>query len=329
MRSSPGFYFGDDWGSLPTPREESAAATMSTSDASRDEDDCREEEYIHNDEALDMLDKYWFFGKIRDHKTSPRTMLRGHSHPCGGGGGSCFPAPPGPEEELSKDAESVAEDEDDQFGCEEDEGKSLLDCYAEIMKVKGGLSDPNRGDERERLPPQGLVRAPSLPPDIGRAELFREEEASSVRALRMNMPRRQVSLNLSDIRPPRHSSKGMLQSSSAPRYQSDWYPNSIKSKKSMSDLEKEEVQGFKDLGFSFDDEDMNQNLVSILPGLQEKSSKVAEQDKHDARRPYLSEAWIAQCDAPLPIPRWNAKGSPEDMKAHIKHWARSVASNVL
>lgn len=72
-----------------------------------------------------------------------------------------------------------------------------------------------------------------------------------------------------------------------------------------SNLEVEELQGFKDLGFT----DLDK---SPGPGLQERRRSVEEYD--DRRAP--------------PVPRWGRKRAPEDMKAQLKFWARAVASNV-
>lgn len=103
--------------------------------------------------------------------------------------------------------------------------------------------------------------------------------------------------------------------------------NQTKLRKSLSDLELEEVQGFKDLGFTFEKE-LSPTVVKMLPGLQEKKKpEDLKQDHKVVRRPYLSEAWLVKSSAP-PIPNWAPKGSTEDMKAQIKFWARAVASNV-
>ena len=104
------------------------------------------------------------------------------------------------------------------------------------------------------------------------------------------------------------------------------YLNQKTMRRSLSDLEFEEVQGFKDLGFSFEKETLSPSLASILPGLQEKKRDETEEDKA-ARRPYLSEAWLVQSCAP-PIPNWASHKSSGDMKEQIKFWARAVASNV-
>lgn len=99
--------------------------------------------------------------------------------------------------------------------------------------------------------------------------------------------------------------------------------NQLRTQKSLKDLEIEELQGFKDLGFDFDDKDLSSKVASIVPALQEKKRV----DEYEERRPYLSEAWMAHSSAP-PVPRWGGKRSTEDMKAQIKFWARAVASNV-
>lgn len=104
------------------------------------------------------------------------------------------------------------------------------------------------------------------------------------------------------------------------------YLNQKTMRRSLSDLEFEEVQGFKDLGFSFEKETLSPSLASILPGLQEKKRDETEEDKA-ARRPYLSEAWLVQSCAPR-IPNWTSHKSSGDMKVQIKFWARAVASNV-
>ena len=98
-------------------------------------------------------------------------------------------------------------------------------------------------------------------------------------------------------------------------------------RRSLSELETEEVQGFKDLGFTFDNKEiLSPSVVNILPGLQEKK----EEDlglENKVRRPYLSEAWLIQYCGP-PTPNWASRMSSQQMKAQIRFWARSVASNV-
>lgn len=102
--------------------------------------------------------------------------------------------------------------------------------------------------------------------------------------------------------------------------------NQLTTRKSLSDLEIEELQGFKDLGFTFDKKELSPSVVNILPGLQEKK-RTEDLNPEKVRRPYLSEAWLVQSCAPPP-PNLGASRSAEDMKAQIKFWARAVASNV-
>ena len=103
--------------------------------------------------------------------------------------------------------------------------------------------------------------------------------------------------------------------------------------KSRDDLESEEVQGFKDLGFNFDKLDLNPSVVNILPGLQDKGpgqGRFKPGHEEEEKRPYLSEAWQVQSSAPPTLANWavDRKNSSKDMKAQIKFWARAVASNV-
>lgn len=53
---------------------------------------------------------------------------------------------------------------------------------------------------------RGLVRAPSLPPCVGRVEVF-DEQRGSQSLTRLSRSNRQASLNLSEIFPPRRFSK--------------------------------------------------------------------------------------------------------------------------
>lgn len=100
----------------------------------------------------------------------------------------------------------------------------------------------------------------------------------------------------------------------------------MRKRRSQSELESEELQGFKDLGFTFDKKDINPTVVDIIPGLREKKEEELESER--TRRPYLSEAWMLQTHLLPPIPKWDNRKSAEDMKQQIKFWARAVASNV-
>jgi hypothetical protein len=123
--------------------------------------------------------------------------------------------------------------------------------------------------------------------------------------------------------------------------------------KSLGELELEEVKGFMDLGFIFKKENLSPRMMSLVPGLQrigvceyKESTKLndideavkddetdqegKEKEKLAVRRPYLSEAWfIRRSDSPLLNLRMPTRTSTDDdMKKHIRFWARTVASVV-
>lgn len=100
----------------------------------------------------------------------------------------------------------------------------------------------------------------------------------------------------------------------------------MRRRRSQRELESEEVQGFKDLGFTFDKKDINPTVADIIPGLREKKEEELESER--GTRPYLSEAWMLQTHLLPPIPKWDSRKSAQDMKQQIKFWARAVASNV-
>lgn len=123
---------------------------------------------------------------------------------------------------------------------------------------------------------------------------------------------------------------------------------------SLSELEVEEVKGFMDLGFRFDTQHLCPRMMTVVPGLQRLGicsnmlqrdmldDKVLannnnnnnrddgheiEEDEVKIMRPYLSEAWlIRRPDSPLLNLRIPRASAAADMKKHLKHWARTVAS---
>ncbi|KAI3888760.1 hypothetical protein MKX03_013928 [Papaver bracteatum] len=213
--------------------------------------------------------------------------------------------------------------------------------------IKDSASITNSSKESLIFAPN-LLRTPSLPP-------LRKEEESLRRSSKLS---RQSSLTSSDVMPPINIPKirpqPAIRSPGIPRHRSkkedssthkdgtrtpplcatkEVIRRSLSYKRSSStkiDLEVEEVQGFKDLGFVFDTEQINKSLANIIPGLQEKKSVNKEEDENEkktTRRPYLSEAWLVQPSKPT-VPAWVDKRSAGDMKEQLKYWARSVASNV-
>ncbi|KAK2638911.1 hypothetical protein Ddye_026706 [Dipteronia dyeriana] len=209
-------------------------------------------------------------------------------------------------------------------------------------KSSATMSKSNNG----QFPRSNLHRTPSLPSYFGKED--KESEA------RMSNLIHQAFSTSSNILPKSHTSKGLTRSYSISRYQpprsseAERHHNNMNGsnkdisrrclinqnksrKKSTSDLDSEEVQGFKDLGFTFEKQELSPSVVNILPGLQEKNNNNNREVK--LRRPYMSEAWLSNNFAPPPpppppIPNWATKNSAQDMKAQIKFWARVVASNV-
>ncbi|WCJ34569.1 hypothetical protein M5689_015870 [Euphorbia peplus] len=179
-----------------------------------------------------------------------------------------------------------------------------------------------------------------------------EERPTRMNALSTIRTRRSYSSSTVELRRPRNISR-----SSSMRALETYSMISSRSLK----LEMEEVQGFMDLGFNFNKDNISPKLSSIVPGLlrlnnlkflsssSSLSSSDCEkfnddndddsdivQDGHEDEdedekrimRPYLSEAWlIKRPDSPLlnlKLPRGNSDDS--DMKKHLKFWARTVAT---
>ncbi|KAK9269487.1 hypothetical protein L1049_001262 [Liquidambar formosana] len=288
--------------------------------------------------AVNLLEDCWFFDNLLDRRTK---MLRCNSDPCPSSNFSQEMLVRNSSAETSSSMRKLPEEDGHgSFPCNLARTPSLPPCVGRKEGIQTKESDSGINELTHQLSRHSLLRTPSLPPCIGRKESTPDEESDP----KISKLTRQASLNPPNALPPRLASKGMIQSSSMPRQRPRRLPrvesinmdgpeemrrryllNQRKMKKSLSDLEYEEVQGFKDLGFKFDKEDLSPSVVNILPGLQEKNRDESDDDK--VRRPYLSEAWLLQSSAP-PIPNWVANKSAEDMKAQIKFWARAVASNV-
>ncbi|XP_050139097.1 uncharacterized protein LOC126615323 [Malus sylvestris] len=189
-----------------------------------------------------------------------------------------------------------------------------------------GVQDKESDIRRSKVNGQpvrhNLLRTPSLPPCLGREERNQE-----------SVPQRHKGLMTQCSSIPRYrpskttEGESNMISTNGIKEMRRRCPNQLTTRKSLSDLEIEELQGFKDLGFTFDKEELTPSVVNILPGLQDKKRSEDLNPAH-VRRPYLSEVWLAQSSAAPPPPNLGATQSAEDMKAQIKFWARSVASNV-
>lgn len=110
-------------------------------------------------------------------------------------------------------------------------------------------------------------------------------------------------------------------------------------------LELEELQGFMDLGFHFEKDQVTPRTMSMIPGLQrlggyesnfnesyatlEGKEGETEEEKTKVWRPYLSEAWLVKRpNSPLLRLRMARVNTSEDMKKCLKLWARTVASSI-
>lgn len=112
--------------------------------------------------------------------------------------------------------------------------------------------------------------------------------------------------------------------------------------RNLDDLEYAEVKGFMDLGFKFKKEKLSPRMMSVLPGLQrldEFKDEIKGQsfnatdnlNGQESKRPtpYLSEAWlIRRPDSPLLNWKMPRVSTSNDMKKHLKSWARTVATAI-
>ncbi|KAI8557814.1 hypothetical protein RHMOL_Rhmol04G0039600 [Rhododendron molle] len=252
----------------------------------------------------DLLEESWFFGNSLDRNTK-KAILRCYSAPC--------PSSSSYNQEMLARNSSGSDDSLSmkKVSCEggfDHLPPSPPPCTVareEVVRTEKAIVSRSVPGLREH----NLLRAPSLPPGIGR-----EEDVESDFALSKLI--RQASLNSHDVLPPRRNSKVMTQTSVVSRHRQRKNPepgsidmeacndmrrlcldqNRIR-RKSGSDLESKEVRRFNELGFNFDKRDSNPS--------EDRSS------------------------AP-PIPSWvdGKSSSAEDMKAQIKFWARAVANNV-
>lgn len=104
-----------------------------------------------------------------------------------------------------------------------------------------------------------------------------------------------------------------------------------KSSKSMTSLEFDELQGFMDLGFRFSQDDLTPRIVSMFPALRHKLEEDGgSKQSHTTivtKPKQSSVAWLVRRSA-APSHHWQVPATSEDMKEHLKFWARAVASTV-
>ncbi|XP_072998705.1 uncharacterized protein [Typha latifolia] len=257
---------------------------------------------------MDLLDEYWFFNNtLNGRRVMPKP--------------SPSPKPPfSPKSPSPIKGKELTSEEDDAILSTPDKfaTRTLLrtpslppirvrreDIKEEAAAATGSSIMFEKQLGGDRIPARPLLRAPSMPTPCGE---LRRSHSPSKKPTSLDI-RRYCSINGSN----------------------SYYRKSFQERKwnSLSDLESMEVQGFKDLGFVFDKEGLNENLANVIPGLRGKRASNDDDDggNDNVIRPYLSEAWFVQRSAP-PILKLVDKRSGVDMKDQLKFWARAVACNV-
>ncbi|KAI9083510.1 hypothetical protein K1719_034452 [Acacia pycnantha] len=284
---------------------------------------------------MDLFEESWFFENL--FKTRRPRIPRCNSDLCSCSGLVIEPAlmkGKDSDEASNTSSSEVRQEEEEEENCQK--GRSfnrsrLVHQSSDPLVIEAAIKAQSREMKEVHKKSEGngrrskLLRSPSLPPFVGTEEKFQvcdhrpgKQTSKSYSIPRSRAVRSAEGENSFSTEGIKEMRRRFLKQSTM--------------RKSLSDLEFEEVQGFKDLGFSFEKETINPSVASIIPGLQEKNREETEEDKA-MRRPYLSEAWLLQScvlppPPPPPIPTYTSSKSSKDMKQHIKFWARTVASNV-
>lgn len=314
---------------------------------------------VDEESVNDLLEECWFFENLFKRKTR---MLRCYSDPCcptsdvsqeiltkdsdnQSSGSAKNKIPPGDGVVQGDLIPPCTGRKEEEAQVKESNKLTRQSSHQHLLQALPKPASAGKNVTRRRLDGQpsrpNLRRAPSLPSyfvvsqdkeesDTRMSKLIQQAFANSSDILQKSRTSKGLTRSYSISRPPRSSDHVEInQNMNGIREMSRRYHlNQSKSRKSASDLESEEVQGFKDLGFTFEKQELSPSVINILPGLQEKNNREELNQDHNMRRPYLSEAWLSQSYSPPPVPNWATKNSPEDMKAQIKFWARAVASNV-
>ncbi|XP_050216038.1 uncharacterized protein LOC126667110 [Mercurialis annua] len=267
-----------------------------------------------------LLEEGWFFGELLASRKSSK-MLRCYSDLTpnfdqkslssspkkAGGGLSRAPSLP-PCIGRRRDSESFVGREGSKNGV-----SKLVRQFSDQCLVKQPKNDSEK-TMTGKMSKHKLVRTPSLPHNIGRDE---NDDSDT----RMSTLIRQAMPNSTQILPPRHTSKGMAQSYSMPKYRP---PRNWKNK-TLNEVPK----------FTDKKQDLEPSADGILvPGLNLQDNKKTDEadTKNKAKKGYyyhVYEARQVQQSCAPPIPIWAAsQNSAEDMKMQLKYWARAVASNV-
>ncbi|XP_038689586.1 uncharacterized protein LOC119988574 [Tripterygium wilfordii] len=306
----------------------SSAAETSTMEVNSSPIDGKAQEAVLDE----LIEQNWFFENLFNRTREKKVMLRCYSDPsscpnsskCPDGGAE----PPKGLIRAPSLPPNVGREEGG--GVKEKKGRKLIRqaslqaTTTNQVKTKERVIDQAKKGEARRSESSrhSLLRTPSLPHNVGRTDVIEEEEDDDESEYRM-------SNLIQQALPRRNTMKVMTQSGTngANEMRNRFLMNQKKTRKSLIELEIEEVEGFKELGFNFDGEDLTPGVVNLVPGLKEKKKEHLHQN-NNVRRPYLSEAWFVQSPAPPPIPNCIPKKSADDVKKQIKFWARAVASHV-
>ncbi|KAJ6298329.1 hypothetical protein OIU76_019476 [Salix suchowensis] len=311
-----------------------------------------------------LLEEGWFFGKLLDVKSKPR-MLRCYSDPSSRFdqqilANSCPPAgkssttrelltrgnltrAPSLPPNIGRSEEKIHETERYTSGTgmsrqlpRQLSDQILIQKPTSVRKKEGVRHEKTANHaagnyRRSKMVAEGqssrhgLIRTPSLPPYIWREETNEESDSDEItmsKLIRQAMPLSSDILPRPRYRPPRNSSEvesggDALHNISSEARHGNFPKNQMrKLEKSLSNPEVHEV--------TRDKKGLNPaSMVEIFAGLQEKKLYIKR------NQDLVSNSWQgSSCACAAPIPVWVSKDSSQEMKAQLKFWARSVASNV-
>ncbi|CAH9147583.1 unnamed protein product [Cuscuta epithymum] len=281
-------------------------------------------------EPGELLDESWFFGNFFDRK--PR-ISRCYSD------SSMLSPGKSMEETFSSINRSIPE------------GRRLLGRAGGMQKTPS--MPPNVTFKQEPDPAQkedgpmikeslrkSLLRAPSLPifaDNNGEAEEDDDESdfcmGKLIRQASLKPPKvllRQTSLNPSRILPPRQTPKGVTRSCSVSTF------SKLKNEPTESIstiLASDAGEGKTGFATNYSSKAGNGHIstsqdINELHKFKNLAVSLQDKEKVSKRGNPLEEVWMGKSFGPPPKSGGAGKKSAQDMKAHIKFWARTVASNV-
>ncbi|CAO2175254.1 unnamed protein product [Urochloa humidicola] len=273
--------------------------------------------------ALELLDEYWFFSNTLS-KSNSKPPKPGRGQYKQKGSSSAGPPPSGGRRRLlrtpSLPSPGRVSRQDDDLQVEaaehragsgaggsnqqqqqdqevEDDDLNWSSIYEGVLRTRMAEGGGAAGSSSRPGPP-ALRRAPSMPVPGGPASTQQSSKPTPPPARSSRRSQKQPVLMLA-------------------RSRSTMLPDD-KKWQSSSDLESIEVQGFQDLGFVFDKEDLRDSLAGVLPGLKPAANSRSS-------RPYLSEAWRQRPPALLRVQ--SEARSAAEVKDQLRMWAQAVACN--